>query len=57
MRPLWQGARSLIVNGVEARDYNLLQGIFLLATASVVLANLVADLGYPFLDPRVRRRA
>lgn len=51
----YPGLGSLIIEAVGARDYNLLQGVFLLATASVILANLAADLGYPFLDPRVRR--
>ena len=37
-----------------ARDYPVLQGIFLLLAVSVVLANLVADLVYGRLDPRVR---
>ncbi|PVB60179.1 ABC transporter permease [Labrenzia sp. 011] len=51
----YPGIGSLIVEGVGARDYNLLQGVFLLATMSVVLANLAADLGYPLLDPRARQ--
>jgi len=51
----YPGIGTLILEGVEARDYNLLQGVFLLATVGVVLANLIADLGYPLLDPRVRR--
>ena len=32
----------------------VLQGIFLILSVSVVAANLVADLGYQFLDPRVK---
>ncbi|MEO0385559.1 MAG: ABC transporter permease [Pseudomonadota bacterium] len=51
----WPGIGQLVVQGVEARDYNLLQGVFLIATLSVVAANLIADLTYPLLDPRVRR--
>lgn len=51
----YPGIGSLIVEGVGSRDYNLLQGVFLLATLGVVLANLIADLGYPLLDPRARR--
>lgn len=51
----YPGLGSLVVDGVGARDYNLLQGVFLLATVSVVAANLVAELTYPLLDPRVRR--
>ncbi|MEM1149090.1 MAG: ABC transporter permease [Pseudomonadota bacterium] len=51
----WPGIGQLVVQGVEARDYNLLQGVFLVATLSVVLANMLADLTYPLLDPRMRR--
>ena len=38
-----------------SRDYTVLQGAFLLLTVTVVAANLVGDLVYPLLDPRVRR--
>ena len=51
----YPGIGSLILEGVAARDYNLLQGVFLVATLSVVAANLIADLTYPALDPRARR--
>lgn len=50
----YPGIGSLILEGVEARDYNLLQGVFLVATLSVVAANLLADLTYPLIDPRAR---
>lgn len=51
----YPGIGTLIVSGVEARDYNLLQGVFLVATLSVIAANMLADLTYPLLDPRVRQ--
>ncbi|HET6781589.1 MAG TPA: ABC transporter permease, partial [bacterium] len=35
------------------RDYTVMQGVFLVITVSVVLANLLADLLYGRLDPRV----
>lgn len=50
----WPGLGTLTVQALETRDYPLLQGIFLLLSVSVVLANLVADLLYQFLDPRVK---
>ncbi|WP_319529942.1 ABC transporter permease [uncultured Cohaesibacter sp.] len=50
----YPGLGSLIVNAVAARDYPLLQGIFVITTISVILANLVADLLYPLIDPRTR---
>jgi peptide/nickel transport system permease protein len=51
----YPGLGRLIYEGVLARDYPLLQGAFLLVTVGVILANLLADLTYPLLDPRVRR--
>ena len=50
----WPGLGTLTVDALEARDYPILQGIFLLLSISVVVANLVADLIYGRLDPRVR---
>ena len=43
--------------GAGARDYALLQGIFLVITFAVLVANLVADFVYVFLDPRTRQEA
>jgi peptide/nickel transport system permease protein len=50
----WPGLGTLAVEALTARDYPVLQGVFLLLSVSVVLANLVADIVYGFLDPRVR---
>ena len=50
----WPGLGTLAVEALTARDYPVLQGIFLLLSVAVVLANLVADLVYGLLDPRVR---
>ncbi len=50
----WPGLGTLTVSALQSRDYPILQGIFLLLAVSVVLANLLADLVYGFLDPRVR---
>jgi len=43
-----------VFEAVGRRDYPMLQGAFLLFTVSVVLANMVADLLYTVLDPRVK---
>lgn len=51
----YPGIGRLIYDAVIARDYPLLQGAFLLSTVAIVGANLIADLTYPLLDPRVRR--
>ena len=50
----WPGIGTLTVDALSARDYPVLQGIFLLLAVSVVVANLLADLVYSVLDPRVR---
>ena len=50
----WPGLGTLTVAALSARDYPVLQGVFLLLAASVVIANLLADIAYGFLDPRVR---
>jgi len=50
----YPGLGSLVVQGVNARDYNLLQGIFVFATVSVIAANFLTDLFYPRIDPRTR---
>ncbi|MES0076870.1 ABC transporter permease [Mesorhizobium sp. M0058] len=50
----WPGIGGLTVEALNARDYPVLQGIFLLLGASIVVANLAADFAYGLLDPRVR---
>ena len=50
----WPGLGTLTVDALKARDYPLLQGVFLLLSVTVVFANLFADLLYGVLDPRVR---
>jgi peptide/nickel transport system permease protein len=49
----WPGLGELTVRAVGQRDYPLLQGAFLLLAVSVVAANLLADVVYSWLDPRV----
>jgi peptide/nickel transport system permease protein len=50
----WPGLGTLTVEALSGRDYPVLQGVFLLLSVTVVLANLAADLVYGLLDPRVR---
>jgi peptide/nickel transport system permease protein len=50
----WPGLGASIVESVNRRDYPMMQGAFLLLAISVILANLVADLLYSYLDPRVQ---
>jgi ABC-type dipeptide/oligopeptide/nickel transport system permease component len=49
----WPGIGRAVYQAVLQRDYPMLQGAFLVLTLSVVLFNLVADLLYFRLDPRV----
>ncbi|PJF37215.1 MAG: ABC transporter permease [Candidatus Thermofonsia Clade 1 bacterium] len=51
---MYQGIGIRLFEAIGARDYPLMQGIFLMITVSTVLANLLADLLYSQLDPRVR---
>ncbi len=53
----YSGVGRLIYDSALARDYPVLQGAFLVLTLSVIAVNLVADLLYPLLDPRVMKRA
>jgi peptide/nickel transport system permease protein len=50
----WPGIGSAIFEAVERRDYPILQGAFLLIAVAVIVANLLADLTYSYLDPRVQ---
>jgi peptide/nickel transport system permease protein len=50
----WPGIGRLFVQSMFARDYPLLMGILLLGSFMVVFFNLVADLVYGALDPRIR---
>jgi peptide/nickel transport system permease protein len=50
----WPGLGTLTVDALASRDYGVLQGVFLLLSVAVVLANLAADLVYGLFDPRVR---
>ena len=49
----WPGIGNLTVDAIGQRDYPVLQGAFLVIAVTVVLANVIADLVYGWLDPRV----
>ena len=50
----WPGIGQLFVSAMFSRDYPLLMGILMLGSVMVVVFNLVADLVYGWLDPRIR---
>lgn len=50
----WPGLGRLLLSAVQTRDYPILLGMFMLVAFGVVVANLVTDLVYGWLDPRIR---
>jgi peptide/nickel transport system permease protein len=50
----YPGMGYALLTAVNTRDYPLMQGIFLMITFAVLAANLLVDIVYVFLDPRVR---
>jgi peptide/nickel transport system permease protein len=50
----WPGMGSLLIEGVSGRDYPLVMGISLLIGITVLFANLLTDVMYAFVDPRIR---
>ena len=52
--PRDRGIGWILGQAINQRDYPVVQGVFLVITVSVVAANLLADLVYSKLDPRIR---
>lgn len=50
----WPGVGQLAVNSILQRDFPVVQGTVLLVTAAFVLANLLVDIAYAWVDPRIR---
>ena len=50
----WPGVGTLMVQGILARDFPLVQGCVLVVALSFVVINLIVDLLYAWLDPRIR---
>ena len=50
----WPGLGQLAINSVRVRDYSVIQGIVLFEAVIFVFINLLVDLSYGLLDPRVR---
>jgi len=50
----WPGVGTLMIQGILARDFPLVQGCVLVIALGFVLFNLAVDLLYAFLDPRIR---
>ncbi len=50
----WPGVGLMLVNAILTRDFPLVQGAILLVATTYVLINLLTDLLYAYLDPRIR---
>ncbi len=50
----YPGVGKLLLDATNAKDYPLMQGLFLIITLSVLVANILADVAYSILDPRTR---
>jgi peptide/nickel transport system permease protein len=50
----WPGLGRLLLSSIQTRDAPVLLGLFLLVSLAVILANLLTDLAYAWLDPRIR---
>ena len=50
----WPGIGRLLVEAILARDYPVVQGVVLVVAAMFILVNLVVDIIYAYLDPRIR---
>lgn len=50
----WPGMGLLLVNAVEARDYPVIMGATLVVGACVLIANLLTDIAYAAIDPRIK---
>jgi peptide/nickel transport system permease protein len=50
----WPGMGRLYLDGVESRDYPLIMGLTLVLAVAILVANLLTDLAYAVIDPRIR---
>jgi len=51
----WPGMGSLLYSSLQLRDYPVMLGIFIYGALIVILINLIVDILYGILDPRIRR--
>jgi peptide/nickel transport system permease protein len=50
----WPGIGTWLVDAIESRNYPVLQGGILFVALVFVLVNLIVDISYAFLNPRIR---
>jgi peptide/nickel transport system permease protein len=52
----WPGVGTLTFSALQSRDYPVIVGMFMLVAVGVIIANLLVDLAYAALDPRIQYR-
>ena len=50
----WPGLGSLMVQSINARDYPMIMGITVVIAAAVLIGNVLTDIAYSLLDPKIR---
>ena len=50
----WPGIGRLLFESLGTRDYPVMLGVFIVGAATAIVANLLTDISYAFLDPRIR---
>jgi len=50
----WPGMGRLVYESIFLRDYNLVMAVFLVYAIITIVSNIVTDIAYGFLDPRIR---
>ena len=50
----WPGIGTLLITAIRQRDFPMIQGVALFLAALYLLLNLLVDLSYPFINPRIR---
>ena len=52
----WPGTGLLAIDAVRARDYQVVQAVVIVFSAIFIMTNLLVDILYAYLDPRIRYR-
>ena len=52
----WPGLGTLAFDAISSRDYPVLQGTVMLLSVMIVSANLLVDIAYGLVDPRIRNK-
>ena len=50
----WPGVGRLLVDSIFSRDYPVVQGVVLMLAVAFIMVNLLVDLLYAYVDPRIR---